>query len=369
MQINLDELKLLLVPKFGPASFYKVKNMLQDNFKDIFSANSSLLKSLKLTKEATAFLETETDSLDKKLENELKYIEKYNIQVISFESSDYPENLKNIYMPPPFLFAKGDIKKLKNKSIAIVGSRLPSDYGEKVTKQIVSDLTANGITIVSGLASGIDACAHKTAMENGETIAVIGNGFKYIYPSGNRKLYEQILEKDLIITELLFESHPDRAHFPARNRIISGLSEGVLVIEANEKSGSLITASHAADQGKDVFAIPGEITNPRAAGTNKLIKDGAKIVLDANDILEELFDSPKISANKKTKKDDKKTLDSLTEIDKQIFDFIDIKRTVHFEEIVINFDININTMISVLLTLQLKNLIKELPGKFYCIDN
>jgi DNA processing protein len=269
-------------------------------------------------------------------------------------------------MPPPFLFAKGDIKKLKNKSIAIVGTRFPTDYGEKVTKTITKDLTANGITIVSGLARGIDSFAHETALKNGETIAVIGNGFKYIYPSENRNLYSKILEKDVIISELPFESRPDRFNFPCRNRIISGLSQGVLIVEANEKSGSLITASHALDQGKEIFAVPGEITNSRASGTNKLIKDGAKIVLDSNDILEELFHLPRNVEFKN--KNNQESIVLLDETDKKIFNFIDEKRNVHFEEIVLNFDLNINTMMSILLTLQLKNLIKELPGKFYCID-
>lgn len=367
MSINHNELKLFLVPGVGPANFYKIKNALQDNFSDIFSGDSDLLKSLNLPLAVLNFLTTQLDFLDAELEKELQYIEKHQIKVISSDDVDYPENLKNIYQPPPFLFAKGDVKKLNNKSFAIVGTRFPSDYGKDVTKNITQNLIANGITIVSGLARGIDAVAHKTALEGGETIAVIGNGFKYIYPSENRKLYENILEENVIVSELPFEALPDKCNFPARNRIISGLSQGVLVVEANEKSGSLITASHAADQGKDIFAIPGEITNPRAAGTNKLIKDGAKIVLDANDILEELFNLPRMFEVRN--KSNKEALKLLDEIDRKIFDFIDDKRTVHFEEIALSFEININTLMSILLTLQMKNFIKELPGKFYCIDN
>ena len=210
-------------------------------------------------------------------------------KIISITTYDkkYPEKLKNIYDKPCVLYAKGNLDLLNEKSVAIVGSRDCTDYGKNTAKQLAYNLAKNNICIVSGLAKGIDKYAHIGALEaNGNTIAVIGNGLDYIYPYENKNLYELILRKNgLIITEYIIGTKPNRMNFPARNRIISGLSDGIVVVEAGKKSGSLITAEFGMEQGKEVFAVPGNIDSPNSVGTNELIKDGANIVLDYTDIL------------------------------------------------------------------------------------
>jgi DNA processing protein len=366
----LNELKLWLVPGMGEAYYYKILNFYNNDLNLLFSRKNCLPIELKLSKKIRDFLNTDLEikNLDILLEKELEIANKYNIKIIKKDFKEYPNYLKNIYNPPPFLFVKGDIKKLSNKCIGIVGSRNPSEYGKKVTKMLSSELAINGLTVVSGLARGIDAIAHQNALEYGNTVAVIGSGFKYIYPSENKILYEKILEKNTIITEFPFDIIPEKFNFPIRNRIISGLSHGVVVIEATENSGSLITAMYALEQGRDVFAVPGEITNSRSVGTNKLIRDGAKIVLSVDDILEEFLDLKNNSSIKKEEKT-KNNLNNINELEKTIYDIIFEKNNIQFDELIniLDVDKNISEIMNALLNLQLQELITEMPGKYYSI--
>ncbi len=221
--------------------------------------------------------------------NERKdYMDKNNIKTIKLFDDEYPKKLKNIYDKPTVLFAKGNINLLNEKSVAIVGCRDCSDYGKNVAKKLSYDLAKENICIVSGLAKGIDTFAHIGALEaGGKTIAVIGSGLDYVYPSENKHLYERIIKNNgLIVTEYIIGTKPERLNFPARNRIISALSEAVVVVEAKERSGALITAEFGLEQGKEVLAVPGNISSVNSKGTNKLIKDGAFIITDYKDILE-----------------------------------------------------------------------------------
>lgn len=212
------------------------------------------------------------------------------MKVIYQAEKNYPEKLRNIYAPPAKLYLLGDEAILNKPSIAIIGCRQASDYGKKVAFRFAYELAKQGIVVISGLAKGIDTYAHVGAVKaNGQTIAVLGSGFAHIYPKENKGLCKEIIQKGgAIITEYEPQAKPEKMHFPARNRIISGLSNGVLVVEAKEKSGTLITVDHALEQGKDVFIIPGNITSDNSYGTNDLIKQGAKVVTKVEDILEEL---------------------------------------------------------------------------------
>lgn len=214
------------------------------------------------------------------------------IEEIDIKSIDYPKQLLNIYEPPLKLFVLGNKKILEQKSIGIVGSRNATEYGKKVALNFSRKLSENGVNIISGLALGIDTCAHLGALQaesKGRTIAVLGSGLDEIYPKQNIELAKMIIRSGgCIITEYPLGTKPMRLHFPQRNRIISGLSRGILVVEANEKSGALITADFALDQGKDVYAIPGNILNINSIGTNELIKSGAKLVTNYKEILEEI---------------------------------------------------------------------------------
>ncbi len=219
-----------------------------------------------------------------------KYIEKNKIQIITICDTNYPEQLKNIYDKPIVLYALGNTDILHKTGVAIVGCRDCSEYGKKTALKIGYELAKKDLCIISGLAKGIDKYSHIGALEaGGSTIGVIGCGLDYIYPYENKNLYERIIKNNgLIITEYIVGTKPNKINFPARNRIISGLSKGVIVVEAKEKSGSLITADFALEQGKEVFAIPGNIDNINSKGTNELIKQGAIIATDCRDIIETL---------------------------------------------------------------------------------
>lgn len=227
---------------------------------------------------------------ESEIEKEIKEAEKHCLKIITLMDEEYPLNLKTIADPPPVLYVKGELKKEDKFSIAIVGSRQATLYGLECSQHFAKELAGLGFTIVSGFARGIDTWAHKGALQaKGRTIAVLGSGFNFIYPQENMALLEEIiLNGGAVISEFPCNSRPLSFNFPRRNRIISGLSLGVLVVEAAKKSGALITANLALEQNREVFCIPGRQDSFTSRGTNTLIKEGAKLVLDIEDILEEL---------------------------------------------------------------------------------
>mgnify|MGYP003300428085 CR=1 FL=1 len=214
------------------------------------------------------------------------------IEEILIQSEEYPKQLKNIYDPPVKLYVLGNKQLLSQKGIAIVGTRKASEYGKKVALQFSKDLSQKGINIISGLALGIDTYAHLGTLQQnsiGKTIAVLGSGLDNLYPKQNIELAKKIIKSGgCLISEYPIGTKPERQNFPQRNRIISGLSKGVLVVEANEKSGALITTDFALEQGRDVFAVPGSVFSHISVGTNNLIKQGAKLVSKCEEILEEM---------------------------------------------------------------------------------
>lgn len=217
------------------------------------------------------------------LEGEWEFIKKYNIQIVNYLHKYYPENLRNIYDMPVVFYAIGNLERLREKSVAIVGTRQCSEYGINVARELAKNIAGNNVNVVSGLATGIDAEAHIGA--GGNTIAVLGSGINVIYPKENIALAKEIVRKGgLIMTEYPINEKPERLNFPNRNRLISGLSEAVIVVEAGERSGSLITADFAMEQGKEVYAVPGNITSPTSVGTNQLIYDGAVPIISTKDL-------------------------------------------------------------------------------------
>lgn len=224
------------------------------------------------------------------LDKYLQKVESSGAQVVTWESPEYPDMLREIPAAPPLLFLRGQFEPIDRWAVAVVGTRRLSAYGRQVTRDLVTGLVHNGITIVSGLARGIDAIAHRTALaEGGRTIAVMACGIDKVYPPEHRDLAHEIINgRGVIVTDYPFGAEPESNHFPARNRLISGLSLGVIVVEAGERSGALITARFALEQNREVFAIPGNIHSPVSVGTNKLIQQGGKLVMRVEDILEEL---------------------------------------------------------------------------------
>lgn len=220
---------------------------------------------------------------------EIDKAKKEGIKIVTFRDKGYPVALGLITDPPLVLYVKGEIKEVDRLAVGIVGSRMASDYGKRVTREFVSELGKAGFTIVSGLAKGIDGQAHRTALEVcARTLAVLGCGIDVVYPPENKRLFSEIPSSGAIISEFPFFTPPSKENFPQRNRIIAGLSLGILVIEAAERSGALITARLAIEEGREVFAVPGPITSPLSRGTNKLIKDGVKLTDSCSEIIEEL---------------------------------------------------------------------------------
>lgn len=283
------------------------------------------------------------------------------IKIITYYCPEYPKNLKNIYAPPSVLYTLGNGSLSNRNMISIVGTRNNSAYGKIQTEELTRELAQNGITIVSGMAKGIDTIAHKTALENyTQTIAVIGSGLDIIYPAENKILFNQIQENGLIISEFELGTKPDAGNFPRRNRIISALSLGTLVVETKKKGGALQTANLALEQGKEVFALPGNVSSPNSEGTNMLIQNGsAKLITTANDILVEL-DLSDLKINKKIPE----APISLSFFEEKIFENLSFEPT-HIDKIAYLTKLSIQDCLTNLLIMEMKGIVQQLPGKTF----
>ena len=293
-------------------------------------------------------------------DEELNLLDQYNAKILTINDELYPGNLKEIHDPPPIIYFKGSIIEKDRNSISIVGSRKATHYGKMVAESLSKDLALSGVTVVSGLARGIDTAAHRGALSvNGRTIAVLGCGINLIYPPENRSLAQEIEGSGLIVTEFPFSALPERQNFPRRNRIISGLSLGTVVVEAAEKSGALITADFALEQGREVFAVPGNINSSLSNGVHNLIKQGAKLVHSYKDILEEFSGivSQKINAKEVN------TKQFSLSIEEQIIFPLISSEPIHIDEIIEISKLSVSKVSEVLLNLELKDLIKEIEGK------
>lgn len=289
-------------------------------------------------------------------------VEKRGIKFLTFEDENYPQMLREIYNPPAVLYYKGDLSRINfNKTLAVVGSRRASTYAKDALKLVLKDLKNTDITIVSGLASGIDTTAHSIAIENGlKTIGVIASGFDYTYPASNKHLYEEIeREHGVIFTEYYPTFEPLKYRFPQRNRIVSGLSYGTLVAEASLKSGALITANLTLEQGRELMCIPGLITNPNTQGIYRLLKNGATLVTESEDILNTLG----WETQKQKTLDFKSALD-LSEDETNILSLLEVEEK-NFDELQQSTKMDIEALLTNLTLLELKGIIKKVDGDRY----
>ena len=276
-----------LVKGFGPAKL----QALQDHFGDLgaaWQASPTQLSRIGIDQRAIASLLETRQTVD--LVAELTAVQKAGITLLTWDSAGYPRYLREIPNAPPLLYLQGGLVEHDQWAVGVVGTRRFTAYGRQITRDLVAGLVANGLTVVSGLAKGIDAIAHKTALElGGRTIAVLGSGLDCVYPAENRALATKIAAgQGALVSDYVLGVQPDAKNFPPRNRIISGLSLGIIVVEAGERSGALITAQFALEQNREVFAVPGNVNSPASRGPNNLIKQGAKLVMGIEDILEEL---------------------------------------------------------------------------------
>jgi len=296
------------------------------------------------------------------VEKEQEDLEKYSAKIITIWDKEYPPLLKKIYDPPLFFYKRGAIKASDAYSIAMIGTRGPTNYGKVHADRLSGELAKEGITVVSGLARGIDTISHIGALKNGgRTIAVIGSGLDVVYPSENRKLYEEISEKGVLISEFPFGTKPDAMNFPQRNRIISGLSLGIVVIESGKGGGSMQTVSYGLDQGREIFALPGNVGVRQSEGTNLLIQKGeAKLVTSAEDIIVELEIKLKPVLGKNIPKEPV----TLGLFEEKIYNCLDDGAT-HIDSISTNSGLSTSDCLVHLLSLEFKGLIKQLPGKMF----
>jgi DNA processing protein len=292
---------------------------------------------------------------------ECAQIDKHGVHLRVLGRPDYPANLASIDDAPHLLFVKGTLEAGDEKAIAIVGSRACTSYGRRIAERIGADLARAGWTVVSGLARGIDGCAHRGALQaKGRTLAILAGGLSKIYPPEHADLAADVAASGALITESCMRMEPMATLFPARNRIISGLSRAVVVIEAAEKSGALITARLAAEQGREVFAVPGPVDSPASAGTHQLLRMGAKLVRHADDILEDLQSLPALVEEKTIEAQSPSGLDDAQQ---KIWEALAERRNV--EQLTEQVALPMTDLTRQLMTLELKKVVRRLPGNWY----
>jgi DNA processing protein len=301
---------------------------------------------------------------DKAVQTQLDLIERFGVSVISFKDECYPKALLETQEPPPVLFVRGALVPEDGLAVAVIGSRGPTAYGRQVAERFGEGLAKKGVTVVSGMARGIDACAHRGALgAGGRTIAVLGCGVDRVYPPEHKKLMAEIISNGAVVSEFAMGAEPEAGHFPTRNGIIAGLSRGVVVVEAREDSGVFSTVNWAAEQGKDVFAVPGPVTSPVSRGPNRLIKQGAALVESVEEVLEAL----KIASDPAGKAGSRvEPQIALTEPERRLVGLL-TEAPLHVDAISEKSAIPIQEVLGLLLGLEIKGVVKQQAGKVFAI--
>lgn len=290
-------------------------------------------------------------------EREYERAQKDNVEILTLLDETYPSVLREIVFPPPVLYVKGGIHKSDEKALGIVGSRKATSYGLEVAEKLAAGLSEVGFSIVSGLARGIDTKAHEGALKaGGRTIAVLGCGIDIAYPKENKTLSENIARSGAVMTEFPFRTQPLALNFPVRNRIVSGLSRGIIVVQAGERSGATITSDFALEQGRDVFAVPGNVYHPQSKGTHRLLKEGAALVESVNDVLENLG-IPRVVHS-----EDKPV--NLEGLEKQVFDALSYE-PVTLDDLLEGLNFPVQRVSSALMILESQGIVRQLPGKLF----
>ncbi len=356
----LNWLALYLVRGIGPKRFKKLISEFGSPEK-VFGSSFHELKDVVGPSIARNITENRETAL-KSAQKQLSIAEKHGYHIVTIKDKYYPPLLSQIDVAPPLLFYRGKIENLSGESVSIVGTRAPTHYGQRVALDLARDLVAAGFAIVSGGARGVDSYAHKGALKaGGVTAVVLGSGLDRIYPRENKKLFDEVVENGgVVLTEYPFGTSPSPENFPRRNRIIAGLSRGVIVVEAGRTSGALITARWASSFGRDVFAVPGPITSPKSEGCNYLLKMGARIVTSADDIIEEYGGIAPI------KKQETKL--KLSGIERKIYDILSENGPLHVDELSDMLNLTTSQTISHLFIMEMKGVIHELPGKFFAVE-
>ncbi len=331
---------------------------------EIFRASREELMAIGLDEEKAAVLTS--PALFKEANRVLQWVARRGYFILTRDAPGYPRALLEIFDPPELLFGTGNPAILDEPAVAVVGARRPTSYGRAVAERIAKDLASCGLVVVSGMATGIDSIAHWGAMAEGKTVAVLGSGLNKIYPPENKGLFRKISERGAVISEFPPEMPPLGFHFPLRNRIISGLSLGVVVVEATGHSGSLITARLALEQGREVMAIPGNITSDLSRGCHWLIKSGAKLVETWEDVVEE-FSSPLREQFLGRKAQEKNRPLILSPEEKMVYEHLKTEELIHVDELADRAErtLSVSEILAILLQLELKGLVHQAPGKYF----
>jgi len=332
------------------------------NLPDAFRSPQEELLSIGLDEDEAG--ELSSPEIFDRAQKEIDRGRKKGYSLLTLEDVEYPAYLREIFDPPGVLYCAGDLEALQGPAVAIVGTRRPSPYGRAVAEKLAEDLASRGVVIVSGLALGIDSIAHWGALKGGRTVAVLGSGLDNIYPRQNRKLFQKIAENGAVVSEFPLDAPPFAAHFPRRNRIISGLVQAVIVVEAAAKSGSLITARMALEQNREVMAVPGNVTSDMSKGTNGLIKTGAKLVEGWEDVAEEL-PSPLREKLLGQRTGETQPLPLMTEQEAEIYRLLKADELTHIDELLDTITCSVSELLALLLNLEIKGLILQSPGKYF----
>jgi DNA processing protein len=363
--LALNAVELGLLPGMGPRTQSRILRSVQ-NVSELFSMGTATLRSIGVAEVTIPAIRARAYKQSAK--EILTWAAKEQCSVIPYGSQKYPALLSEIADPPIVLYALGSLKPLQMPGIAIVGSRRPTLYGLQAARSLASELAERGICVVSGLARGIDAAAHGGCLQTGgSTLAVLGCGIDTVYPPEHRQLKEKIAASGTVLSEFPPGTPPAPHNFPIRNRIISGLSLGSVIVEAREKSGSLITARLALEQNREVFAIPGNIFSPSSFGPNFLIKQGAKLVQSWKDVMEEMPPSLKTDIFSKCEAEQRNIqgLDTLSDKEKKILSLLKMDAATHFDKLFLESGCSIPDLSEQLMNLELKGLIRRLPGDMY----
>ena len=354
-------LALARVPGLGPGSFKKLADHFADPTRALSASEAELRAVPGLERPAIDGLRSFAGWDD--VRRELEKAAAVGVSVVPFSAPNYPARLKTIADPPPFLYARGKLDGADEKLIAVVGSRSASAYGLRITADLCGGLASLGFTVVSGMARGIDGAAHEAALSaGGRTIAVLGSAVDVIYPPEHERLYHRIHAQGAVVSELPIGTPPIAFNFPARNRLISGLALGVVVVEATEKSGSLITAALALEQGREVFAVPGEAGASRSRGTHRLIRQGAKRVERVEDVIEEI--APQLAGRAAARPEPLRPVlpANASAEARRVFEMV-LSGPVQIDEVIESSGLTPAKVSEVLLDLEIKGMLKQLPGK------
>jgi len=363
-----DWIALNLIPGVGPRSFLKLLSKFRSPDRILSARERELAEVLGQSGEIAQRIANYRDVVD--IEKEMKLVEQYDASVLTLEDPRYPVRLAEIYEPPILLYVRGVLLERDKNSVAIVGTRRPSMYGKEVAERLAGELAQRGITVVSGMAEGIDSAAHRGALKaGGRTIAVLGGGVDVVYPSGNRKLMEQIISGGGAISEFPMGCPARGGNFPRRNRIISGLTLGTVVVEGDSHSGALITARYASEQGREVFAVPGNVNSFRTNGPHSLIKDGAKLTETANDVIEEIEGRLEVGLEPVAVTGAEPGLAErpdikLSDVEGRILGTLS-EEPLHIDRIADSCAVSAADTMSALTMLELKGLARQLPGKVF----